>query len=139
MVPRPEVHGEWSDKHVNLLRQLIADDWQKADSAGRDAVLADLTWWKEVFPKLAAADSRKRVPAYMKFVRETAGDDIQRSAWLKDVDSRMDMEMQLKLKALGLQHETNMRIINNMRGPDYEYRNIYNPRTGKTEAIRVPK
>src|SRR5438552_1740046 len=61
---RPRV-GAWPAEAV---KQLITSDWRKANAAGRDAFLDDITWWKEVFPKVKFAgqkDARlKRPSAY---------------------------------------------------------------------------
>src|SRR5262245_32894578 len=44
------------------LGQLVINDWKNGDQARQRAILADLHWWREDFPKLAPAE-RERLAA----------------------------------------------------------------------------
>src|SRR5207245_1298255 len=44
------------------LAQLIVNDWKNGDRARQKAILADLKWWREDYPKLGK-DERERLAA----------------------------------------------------------------------------
>jgi hypothetical protein len=106
------------------LAQLVVNDWNNGDSARQRAILADLRWWRENCPRLAAGD-----PA-------PAGDPRQSARELEAIQllrlQQRNDERQLQIRALSnLQashHETMMSIIDNIR-PSGRYE--YNPASGQ--------
>jgi hypothetical protein len=118
---------------ADRLATLVVNDWKNGDRARRTAVLADLKWWREDFPKLGPAE-RERLAA------RPAAPDIARarmSAQEIQAIHRLQLQQrhdagQLQIRALSnLQakhHETMMLIIGNLR-PTGRY--VYNPSTGR--------
>ena len=125
------------------LAQLVVNDWKNGDRARQRAILADLKWWREDFPKLDRAQ-RERLAArdeapgrYTERVRQAPGADGRPSA--RDLEAiqllrlqQLNDARQLQIRALSnLQashHETMMLIIDNMR-PSGRYE--HNPATGR--------
>src|SRR5262249_12531387 len=116
------------------LAQLIVNDWKDGDNKRRQALLASLKWWREDFPKLSK-EERMRLAA----ANTVALQDIERlrqSANAKAIHMRLLQQAfdarQLQILALSniqaAAHETNMRIIDNIR-PTVRYE--YNPATGR--------
>ena len=114
------------------LGQLIVNDWKNGDKARQKALLADLKWWREDFPKLDPAQ-RERLVAMV----PAPGADAQQRA--RDLEAIQLLRLQqwndahqLEIRALSnLQashHETMMMIIDNLR-PSGRYE--YNPVTGR--------
>ena len=125
------------------LAQAVANDWKNGDRARQRAILADLKWWREDFPKLDRAQ-RERLAArdeapgrYTERVRQAPGADGRPSARDLEALQRARLQQwndarQLQIRALSnLQashHETMMWIIANMR-PSGRWE--YNPATGR--------
>jgi hypothetical protein len=114
------------------LGQLVVNDWKNGDSGRQRAVLADLRWWREDFPRLAPAE-RERLLAG----DPAPGPDPRQ--WPRDLEAirllrlqQWDDARQLQIRALSnLQashHETTTLIIDNVR-PSGRYE--YNPATGR--------
>jgi hypothetical protein len=125
------------------LGQLVVNDWKNGDKARQRAVLADLTWWREDFPKLGPAErerlaGRDQAPGpYVNPLRQAPGEDGRLSARDQEAIHRAMLqqrndERQLQIRALSnLQashHELEMLIIDNIR-PSGRY--VYNPATGR--------
>jgi hypothetical protein len=111
------------------LEQLIVNDWKNGDRARQQALLANLKWWREDFPRLSRAEREQ--------LRQAPGADARLSARDQEAIARQMLEQwneaqQLQLRALSdLQakhHETMMLIINNLR-PSGRFE--YNPATGR--------
>jgi hypothetical protein len=113
---------------ADRLRQMIVNDWTNGDIKRQRAVLADLKWWREEFPKLTA-DQRGRLAAPAPPAGQPAPD--ANSIHMLKLQRWFDAQ-QIQIRALGnLQakhHELMMIIINNMR-PTGRYE--YNPSTGR--------
>jgi hypothetical protein len=125
------------------LGQLVVNDWKNGDKARQRAILADLKWWREDFPKLDRAE-RERLAAkneapglYVERMWQAPGADARLSA--RDLEAihlarlqQWNDARQLEIRALSnLQashHETMMLIIDNIR-PSGRYE--YNPSTGR--------
>jgi hypothetical protein len=132
-------HGLWrvglTERSRDALRLLVVADWTSADPAGRDAVLADLKWWRMDFPKLSDAERRdpivptRRRSWYNTNGQRAASQDIEREVQLMTVDFTW------RQKA----HNTNMGIIDKIAGPVHEWRTEYNGATGRYESRYVPK
>ena len=112
------------------LGQLVVNDWKNGDKARQRDVLADLRWWRENSPKLAAGDA-PRGPDPRQPARDLEAIQLLRLQQLNDA-------RQLQTRALSnLQashHETMMLIIDNMR-PSGRYE--YNPVTGRYDRYAV--
>jgi hypothetical protein len=113
------------------LAQMIANDWANGDRARRKAILADVAWWREEFPKLSKAD-RQRLAA-----RPATVTDPERARQAADAIHRLQLQQwnnaqQVQIRALSnLQaqhHETMMLIIANIRPSG---RCVYNPSSGR--------
>ena len=106
------------------LEQLAVNDWKNGDKACQHDFLADLKWWRENSPKLAAGDA-PRGPDPRQPARDLEAIQLLRLQQLNDA-------RQLQTRALSnLQashHETMMLIIDNMR-PSGRYE--YNSGTGR--------
>jgi hypothetical protein len=127
------------------LAQLIINDWKNGDKARQKAILAELRWWREDFPKLNKAD-RERLAG----TNSNADADRARQAAL---EAEAIQRLQVQIHMLQLQqwsaatqqqivalsnlqakhHETMMIIIGNMR-PTGHYE--YNPATGRYDRYR---
>ena len=109
------------------LEQLAVNDWKNGDKACQHDFLADLRWWRENSPKLAAGDA-PRGPDPRQPARDLEAIQLLRLQQLNDA-------RQLQTRALSnLQashHETMMLIIDNMR-PSGRYE--YNPATGRCDC-----
>ena len=109
------------------LEQLAVNDWKNGDKACQHDFLADLKWWRENSPKLAAGDA-PRGPDPRQPARDLEAIQLLRLQQLNDA-------RQLQTRALSnLQashHETMMLIIDNMR-PSGRYE--YNPATGRCDC-----
>ena len=112
--------------------QLIVNDWKNGDKARQRAVLADLKWWREDFPKLTPAERDRLIAGDL-----APGADAQQRAREQEAIHMLMLQQlndsrQLQVRALSnLQashHETMMLIINNIR-PSGRYE--YNPATGR--------
>jgi hypothetical protein len=106
------------------LEQLAVNDWKNGGKARQQDFLADLKWWRENSPKLAAGDA-PRGPDPRQPARDLEAIQLLRLQQLNDA-------RQLQIRVLSnLQaghHETMMLIIDNMR-PCGRYE--YNPATGR--------
>jgi hypothetical protein len=100
------------------LGQMVVNDWRGGDGAKQKAVLADLKWWREDFPKLNGADPRLSA-------REQ---EAIRMARLQQWNDARQQEIRALSNLQASHHETMMVIINNMR-PTGRY--VYNPATGR--------
>jgi hypothetical protein len=116
------------------LAQMVVNDWSNGDRARRKAILADLAWWREEFPKLSKAD-RERLAA--RPVIATDHERARPATQTADAIHRLQLQQwnnaqQVQIRALSnLQaehHETMMLIIANMR-PSGRY--AYNPSSGR--------
>ena len=109
------------------LEQLAVNDWKNGDKARQHDFLADLKWWRENSPKLAAGDA-PRGPDPRQPARDLEAIQLLRLQQWNDA-------RQLQTRALSnLQashHETMMLIIDNMR-PSGRYE--YNPATGRYDC-----
>jgi hypothetical protein len=125
------------------LGQLVVNDWKNGDRARQRAVLADLKWWREDFPKLGPAErerlaTRAQAPGpYVNPLRQPPGEDARLGARDQEaihlaILQQWNDARQLQIRALSnLQashHETMMLIIANIR-PSGRY--VYNPATGR--------
>jgi hypothetical protein len=125
------------------LGQLVVNDWKNGDKARQRAILADVKWWREDFPKLAQAErvrlaARNEAPGlYVESMGPAPGSDARVSA--RDVEAihRARLQQwhdarQREIRSLSnLQashHENMLLIIDNMR-PSGRYE--YNPSTGR--------
>ena len=115
------------------LAQMIVNDWKNGDRARQKAVLADLKWWREDFPRLAPAD-RERLAGKP---GPSAAERDRQAAQTADAIHRLQLQQwndarQAQIRALShLQaqhHELMMIIIGNLR-PTGRY--VYNPSTGR--------
>jgi hypothetical protein len=127
------------------LAQLIVNDWKNGDRPRQKAILAELRWWREDFPKLSKAD-RERLAA------NNPSADAERSRQAA-LEAEAIQRLQVQIHMLQLQqwsdatqqqivalsnlqakhHETMMIIIGNMR-PSGRYE--YNPATGRYDRYR---
>ena len=117
------------------LAQLIVNDWKSGDRARQKAIVADLKWWREDFPKLGRAE-RERLAARpaapgldAERARQAAqtADEIHRFQLQQWNDARQ--QQVLALSNLQAQHHELMKlIIGNMR-PSGRY--VYNPSSGR--------
>ncbi|HVK14330.1 MAG TPA: hypothetical protein VM597_36655 [Gemmataceae bacterium] len=105
------------------LTQLLVNDWKAGDNARRRAILADLTWWRDEFPKLARAD-RERLAARQ--AAQTA--DAIRLFQLQQWNDARQQQIGALSNLQARHHELMMQIIANMR-PSGRY--VYNPSSGK--------
>lgn len=117
------------------LRQMIVNDWKNGDRARRQAIIADLKWWREDYPKLGK-DDRERLAAKS----PASGPDYERArqaAHTAEAIHLLQLQQwndarQAHIRALSnLQakhHETMMLIIGNLR-PTGRY--VYNPSSGR--------
>jgi hypothetical protein len=118
------------------LGQLVVNDWRNGDRARQRAVLADLHWWREDFPKLSPAErerltARNQAPAqHVNQLHQGPGQDGRLSA--REVEAihmarlqQLNDARQLQIRALSniqaSNHELQMLIIDNIR-PTYPYR-----------------
>jgi hypothetical protein len=116
------------------LTQMIVNDWKNGDRARQRAILADLKWWREDYPKLGK-DERDRFAG-----RTPAAPDAERARQATQTADAIHMlqlqqwndARQAEIRGLSnLQakhHETVMTIIGNLRPTG---RNVYNPSTGR--------
>jgi hypothetical protein len=113
---------------------MIVNDWANGDRARQKAILADLAWWREDFPKLGK-DDRERLAGWP----AGPGADEQRRQAAQTADAIHLLQLQqgndarqAQIRALSnLQakhHETMMLIIGNLR-PSGRY--VYNPSSGR--------
>jgi hypothetical protein len=119
------------------LRQMIVNDWKNGDRARQKAIIADLKWWREDFPKLGK-DDRERLAARPR----ASGPDTERARQAAQTAEAIHLlqlqqwndARQAQIRALSnLQakhHETMMLIIGNLR-PTGRY--AYNPSSGRYE------
>jgi hypothetical protein len=108
------------------LGQMVVNDWKDGDRARQRALLADLRWWREDFPKLAPAERERLVTS-----DPALGVDPRKSARNLEAIQLLRLQQwndarQLQIRSLSnLQashHETMMLIIDNMRPSDrYEH------------------
>ena len=105
------------------LAQLVVNDWANGDRARRKAILADVTWWREEFPKLSKAD-RERLAA--RPATQTA-DAIHRLE-LQQRNNAQQVQIRALSNLQAQHHETMMLIIANIR-PSGRY--VYNPSSGR--------
>jgi hypothetical protein len=99
------------------LIHLIVADWKSGDRARRKAILADLKWWREEFPRLGreAREAARTADAIHRFHLQQSNDARQAQVRaLSDLQAR--------------HHELMMQIIANMR-PSGRY--VYNPSSGR--------
>jgi hypothetical protein len=117
------------------LRQMILNDWKNGDRARQKAILADLKWWREDYPKLGK-DDRERLAAKppapgLDYERARQAAQTAEAIHLLQLQQWNDAR-QVQIRALSnLQakhHETMMLIIGNLR-PTGRY--VYNPATGR--------
>jgi hypothetical protein len=125
------------------LGQVIANDWKNGDKARQRAILADLKWWREEFPKLDRAErgrlaAKNQVPAQnVEPSNQAPRGDARLSA--RDPEAlqlarlqQWNDARQIEIRALSnLQashYETMMMIMDNLR-PSGRYE--YNPVTGR--------
>jgi hypothetical protein len=120
---------------ADRLRQMVINDWKNGDTTRQKAVLADVRWWREVYPKLDPAE-RDRLAARPS---PPGADPGQARQFARDAEAIRLLKLQQWNDARNLQiraisnaqarhHETMMHIINNMR-PTGRYE--YNPATGR--------
>src|SRR5262249_44767295 len=129
------------------LGQLMVNDWKNEDRARQQAVLADLKWWREDFPRLRQAERERlaaRDPApgpQAEPWRPVLEEDVRlRARYQEEIHREMLAQWhegrQLQIRSLSnLQakhHETMMLIINNMR-PSGRYE--YNGASGRYEYV----
>jgi hypothetical protein len=111
------------------LRQMVINDWKNGDAKRQKAVLDDVKWWREDYPKLSAAD-RQRLGAPVADPARQHARDIEAIQMLKLQmwnDARQ-AHIRALSNAQAKHHETMMIIINNLR-PTGRYE--YNPSTGR--------
>jgi hypothetical protein len=64
-------------------QRLVITDWKKGDAADRQAFLADLRWWLEVFPGLSEADrqgvtlNNRQVTTYLERLHRSSNADAR--------------------------------------------------------------
>ncbi len=111
------------------LRQMIINDWKNGDTKRRKAVLADLKWWREDYPKLNAAERERLVANGVKQARQNAHNFEQIQMFkLQMWNDARQAQIRHMSNAQAKHHETMMIIINNLRPTG---RMVYNPSTGK--------
>jgi hypothetical protein len=118
---------------ADRLQQIIVNDWKNGDEKRRQAFLATVKWWREDFPKLSKAE-RDRLTANNRMATHDL-ERLRQSAISQAIHTLMSQQAfdarQLQILALSniqaAGHETNMRIIDNIR-PSGRYE--YNPATG---------
>ena len=109
------------------LRQMIVNDWANGDRKRQAAMLADLKWWREDFPRLNQGERERLAAAVAAADRARRADQVHRL----QLQQRHDATQQQVRALSNLQaqhHETMMIIIGNLR-PTGRY--VYNPSTGK--------
>src|SRR5215218_9455163 len=120
------------------LGRMIVNDWANGDRARQKAILADLAWWREDFPKLGK-DDRERLAG--RPVGAGADERARQAAQTADAIHLLQLHQgndarQAQIRALSnLQakhHETIMAIIGNMR-PTGRY--VYNPSSGRYDRF----
>jgi|SRR5262245_14118420 len=115
------------------LAQMIVNDWRNGDKARQKAILADLKWWREDYPKLAPAVrerlAAKNSPSGEEQARQSAqaADAIHRLKLQQWHDARQQEILALS-NLQAKHHELMMLIIGNLR-PTGRYE--YNPATGR--------
>ena len=105
------------------LAQLVVNDWKNGDRARQKAILADLKWWREEFPRLGRED-RERLAARQAAQAADAIQTFQLQQWN---DARQQQVRALS-NLQARHHELMMQIIANMR-PSGRY--VYNPASGR--------
>jgi hypothetical protein len=114
---------------VERLRELLVNDWKNGDAKRQKAVLADLKWWREDYPKLSPAERERLV----------ARNAAQTQQYIREIEAIQMLKLQMwndarqqhiraMSNAQAKHHETMMIIINNLR-PTGRY--VYNPSTGR--------
>lgn len=125
------------------LGQMVANDWKNCDTARQEAILADLKWWREVFPRLTPAERDRLIvrnepplPAvenlHGRSVEEAQArlknrEAIQRTH-LQQWHEARQQEIRAGSHLQASHHELMMTIIDNLR-PSGRYE--YNPATGR--------
>jgi hypothetical protein len=120
---------------TDRLRQMVINDWKNGNTGRQKAVLADVSWWREVYPKLGPGErdrpaARPGPPAAdRERARQSARDaEAIRLLKLQQWNDARQLEIRAISSAQARHHETMMHIINNMR-PSGRYE--YNPATGR--------
>jgi hypothetical protein len=112
---------------VDRLRQMVINDWKNGDASRQKAVLADVKWWREDYPKLSPAErgilSAKAAPAGPSPRDADAIHMFKLQQW----HDAQQLQIRALSNAQAKHHETMMIIINNLR-PTGRYE--YNPATG---------
>lgn len=109
------------------LRQMIVNDWANGDRKRQAAILADLKWWREEFPKLDAAERDRLAAAGAAADRARRAEQVHRLQ-LRQWDDARQQQVRALSNLQARHHETMMVIIGNLR-PTGRY--VYNPSTGK--------
>jgi hypothetical protein len=114
---------------VERLRRMVINDWENGDTKRQKAVLADLKWWREDYPRLTAAEREKLVVKDVEQANQQArnSEAIQMLKLQMWYDARQ-AQIRHMSNAQAKHHETMMIIINNLRPTG---RMVYNPTTGR--------
>jgi hypothetical protein len=114
---------------VDRLRQMVINDWENGNTKRQKAVLADLRWWREDYPKMSAAERERLTSRNLEqphqFARDIAAIQMLKLQMWNDARQTQVRHMS---NAQAKHHETMMIIINNLR-PTGRY--VYNPSTGR--------
>jgi hypothetical protein len=114
------------------LGQLIVNEWKNGDRVRQKALLADMKWWREDFPKLGPAERERLAttdPAPGTDSRQRARDlDAIRLLRLQQWNDARRQEIRALSNLQAGHHENMMLIIDNIR-PSGRYE--YNPSTGR--------
>ncbi|HJZ91101.1 MAG TPA: hypothetical protein VKE40_09530 [Gemmataceae bacterium] len=113
---------------VDRLRQMVINDWKNGDASRQKAVLADLKWWRDDYPKLSPAERdllSAKAPPPGPSPRDA---DAIHMLKLQQGHDAQQLQIRALSNAQAKHHETMMIIINNMR-PAGRYE--YNPATGR--------
>jgi hypothetical protein len=114
------------------LGQLVVNDWKNGETARQRAILADLKWWREDFPKLSQTE-RERPPDTARAPGEgtrPGGQDAEaiHMARLQQWNDARQLQIRALSNLQASHHETMMLLIDNIR-PSGRYE--YNPSTGR--------
>lgn len=120
------------------LAKMLINDWKNGERSRQKAILADLKWWREDYPKLGK-DDRERLAARNPAAGGSDTERARQAAQIQDAIHRFQLQQwndgrQAQIRAQSnLQaqhHELMMIIIGNLR-PSGRY--VYNPSTGRND------
>src|SRR5262245_11778939 len=100
---------------VDRLRQMVINDWKNGDASRQKAVLADLKWWRDDYPKLSPAERdllSAKAPPPGPSPRDA---DAIHMLKLQQGHDAQQLQIRALSNAQAKHHETMMIIINNMR------------------------